>query len=175
MKRGLTTKKKHLFCRIKSVKNAQRKTLTVDEDELLLVTVKDFCYFFVDAFSLSSGRSFYSSRVVLWFSRSFPIEFNCMKLCKTIIIDDFTPDLHDLHFSAQTDKKPWKICCRWINSYTFDHFQYTEKRFFTLSPNLYSSPPTPCPSPHDLHPPNKTTLETGYATRFVCSIIFTEP
>ena len=87
--RSFKKKKMNTFL-VNQNNNAQRRTLTADEDELLFVTGKDICYFSFDTFLLRPGRR------------------------KTIIIDNFTPAL------LQTDERPWKICCCKINSYTFD-------------------------------------------------------
>ena len=87
--RSFKKKKMNTFL-VNQNNNAQRKTLTADEDELLFVTGKDICYFSFDTFLLRPGKR------------------------KTIIIDNFTPAL------LQTDERPWKICCCKINSYTFD-------------------------------------------------------
>ena len=50
-----------------------------------LSPVKAIQYFFFDAFLLGPGRIYLKERC-LW----FPTEFNCMKLCETIITDDFS-------------------------------------------------------------------------------------
>ena len=63
----------------------EEKTLTADEESCYLSPVKDIQYFFFDAFLLGPGK-IYLKEHCLW----FPTEFNCMKLCKTIITDDFS-------------------------------------------------------------------------------------
>ena len=73
--RSFKKKKMNTFL-VNQNNNAQRKTLTADEDELLFVTGKDICYFSFDTFLLRPGKR------------------------KTIIIDNFTPAL------LQTDERP---------------------------------------------------------------------
>ena len=53
---------------------------------------------------------------------SFTIDFNSVKLRKTVIIVDFTPAL------VQTDERPRKICCRRINPILFTTFIACENR-----------------------------------------------